>query len=95
MDSYPQEYPILTEKLTCAEYEKGYFSRGWNTIKLITYKINSYSTSTPTIRFEIVSHVSPKSWMGYNGGSNLPTLILARHKKRHPKESHRIRRMLR
>ena len=43
----------------------------------------------------MVSHVSPKSWMGYNGGSDLPTLILARHKKRHPKESHRIRRMLR
>ena len=38
IDRYQQEDSILTEKLTCAEYKKGYFCGGRNTIKLITYK---------------------------------------------------------
>ena len=35
---YHQEYPLLTEKLKCAEFTKGYLSGGRNTIDLITYK---------------------------------------------------------
>ena len=35
IEYYQQEYPILTEKLKCAEYIKGSFCRGQNTIKLV------------------------------------------------------------
>ena len=38
IDRYQQEDPILTEKLKCAEYSKGSFRGGINTIKLVTYK---------------------------------------------------------
>ena len=38
IDRYQREDPILTEKLTYAEYKKGYFCGGRNTIKLITYE---------------------------------------------------------
>ena len=35
---YQRKYSRLSEKLTCAEYQKVYFCRGRNTIKLVTYK---------------------------------------------------------
>ena len=38
IDHYQHEDPFLTEELTCAEYKKGYFRGGRNTVKLITYK---------------------------------------------------------
>ena len=38
IDHYQREDPILTEKLTYAEYKKGSFCGVWITIKLITYK---------------------------------------------------------
>ena len=37
-DQYHGEEPILTEKITCAEYKKGYFRGKRNTIKLVTFK---------------------------------------------------------
>ena len=38
IESYQKEDPILSEKLKCTDYKKGYFRGGWNTIKLVTYK---------------------------------------------------------
>ena len=38
IDRYQRGNPILTEKLTCAEYQTGYFFSGQNTVKLVTYK---------------------------------------------------------
>ena len=37
IDRYQQEDTILTEKLKCAEYIKGSFRGGQNTIKIVTF----------------------------------------------------------
>ena len=37
VDFYQKEDPILTEKLKCAEYIKGYFRGGQNTTNLVTF----------------------------------------------------------
>ena len=42
IERYHQEEPTLTEILTRAEYKKGSFCGGWNTIELITYKNKYY-----------------------------------------------------
>ena len=36
IDRYLREDPFLTEKLKCAEYQKGSFCGGCNTIELVT-----------------------------------------------------------
>ena len=38
IDRYHWEDPPILEKLNSAEYQKGYFRGGRNTIKLVTYK---------------------------------------------------------
>ena len=38
INHYQREDPLLTEKLKCAEYKKGYFCGGRNTIELVTYE---------------------------------------------------------
>ena len=38
IDQYQREEPVLLEKLNSAEYQKGSFRGGRNTIKLVTYK---------------------------------------------------------
>ena len=38
IDRYQREEPFLTEKINSAEYQKGSFCGGWNTIELVTYK---------------------------------------------------------
>ena len=38
IDHYLREYPVLTEKLNYAEYQRGSFCGGRNTIKTFTYK---------------------------------------------------------
>ena len=35
---YQREDPFLTEKPKCAEYQKGYFCGGHNTIEILTHK---------------------------------------------------------
>ena len=38
----------------------------------------------------MVSHISPSSRIGYNGGDDSPTFLLDRHKKNRPKGSHKV-----
>ena len=38
IDRYQREDPFLTENPKCAEYQKGYFRGGHNTIEILTHK---------------------------------------------------------
>ena len=68
-----REDPFLTEKPKCAEYTKGYFCRGRNTIDLIMYK------DKIVIRSEMVSHISASSRTVSKKAGGSPAFLLAGH----------------
>ena len=82
VDRYQREDPFQTEKNKCAEFTKGSFRGGQNTIYPITYKDKIF------IRSEMVSHVSASSRNGSNKVNNSPTFLLERLKRSLPQESH-------
>ena len=79
IDRYQQEDPLLFGKINSSSYQKGYFRRGRNSIKLVTYKIKYSFHRNSRILVGMVPHVSPSLRTGSNRGDDSPKFVRDRH----------------